>query len=337
MKRTFFLSFLWLLFACDDGDLQIEQVDFDAVNISTCGNFDEPTETTFFFKIDGDEALLLNLASGLLKNETSTTGTLTSVIPSPSNLIYRLFSDNVSQAYFCDAIPPLEPTVSKENTATAGDISINTKVSSATTTIKNYAHTISITGLSLTNDQGESITDSSTFEYGDFTTTTDNSVQLETPFSNYAAIDAFTVCTNAPSDGSIRLQKLINDEFIALDIPIDSLANMATVDTIPRKVSLETGLFKYIVLDTLVSEEMPCAYPTLSEEIQSWRYHSTAGNLSIETVENAPDAEGKLSYTHNFTLENIVLTLLGDDESVEDAALNPIENIPMGSYITSVD
>jgi len=334
MKRILFLSFLLPLCACDDGDLQIERVDFQEVNVMSCGNLDEPTETTFFFKIDQDEALLLNLASGLLINETSTSGTLRSSLPSPSNLIYRLFSDNVAQGYFCDAIPPLEPSVLSENIAAAGDIAVNTKVNVATKDTKNYVHAISITGLSLTNDQNESITDSSTFEYGNFTTTTPNSAKLVMPFSNYASIAAFSECVAAPSEGSIRLYKLINDEFISLDIPTGSLANMVTIDTIPRKVNLENGIFKYIVLDTLVVPEMACTTAPLSEEIASWNYISTAGDLSIETVENAPDADGKITFTHSFTLEKLILTLKGDGADVKDVPLTEIETIDMGSYTT---
>ena len=334
MKKTLFLVLASLLLACNDGDLQIEQVDFDTVNVSTCGNLDDATETTFFFKINQDEALLLNLASGLLKNETSTSGALTSTIPSPSDLIYRLFSDNVTQAYFCDVIPPLEPTVMQENTATTGDIAVETKVNSATKDVKTYRHTISITGLSLTNDKNESLTDNTTFEYGTFDTSTANSAKLETPFSNYEAISDFSECLDPLSDDSIRLYKTINDEFISLDIPIDSLSNIPTEESLPRIINLEKSVFKYVVLDTLATTEMACINSTLSEEIESWHFDSTSGVLNIETLENDPDEEGNISYTHTFTLENLVLTLKGDGADVKDVVLNEIENVNMGSYTT---
>ncbi|PKA96901.1 hypothetical protein B0O79_0542 [Flavobacteriaceae bacterium MAR_2009_75] len=334
MKKVMLLCLSALLFACDDGDLQIEQVDFDSVNISNCGNVDDLTETTFFFKIDQDEALLLNLASGLLENETSTPESISSTIPSSSSLIYRLFSDNVSQAYFCDVIPSLEPTVIEETTATAGDLNIDTEVGSVTETVKNYRHTISITGLSLTNSQNESLTDSSTFEYGTFTTSTSNSIELETPFSNYGEIESYVECLENPSDSSIRLYKTINDEFITLDVPIDSLANMATNDTLPRKINLETGLFRYVVADTLVTSDMACTTNPLSEDIEAWYFNSTSGNLNIETVESEPDTEGTITYTHSFTLDSLVLTLKANEEGESDSTLDLIESIEMGSYTT---
>ena len=337
MKKTLFLGFLIVFFACDDGDIQIDRLDFESVKVESCGNLDEPIETTFFFKIDQDEALLLDLASGLLKYETSTPGALTSTIPSPSNLIYRLFSENVSQSYFCDAIPSLEPTVTKENTASAGDIAIDTKVSSATKDNKTYSHTISITGLSLTNEIGESLTDSSTFLYGDFTTSTANSAKLAFPFSNYEAINAFSECDTAPSEGNIRLYKLINDEFISLDVPTDSLLNASTAETAARKINLENGIFKYIVKGTLAAPEMTFTISPMSVEIESWNYVSTSGDLSIDTVENEPDSEGKISFTHSFTLEKLILTLQGDDIDVNDVPLEEIETVNMGSYTTFAD
>lgn len=333
MKKTLFLGFLIVLLACDDGDIQIDRLDFESVNVMSCANVSDPIETTFFFKIDQDEALLLDLASGLLKYETSSPGTIASTIPSPSNLIYRLFSENVSQDYFCEAIPALEPAVVQENTATTGDVAIDTKVSAATKDNKTYSHAISITDLTLTNDLGERLTDSSTLFFGDFKTSTANSAKLAIPFSNYEAIAAYSECESAPSQGSIRLYKLINDEFVSLDVPLASLVNAATEESAGRKVNLENGIFKYVVLDTLVASEMVCTTSALPEEIESWNYVSTSGDLSIDTVENAPDSEGRISFTHSFTLEKIILTLQGD-EGVEDVPLEEIETVSMGSYTT---
>ena len=51
MKKTLLLCLLTVFFACDDGDLQIEQVDFDSVSITTCGDEDDATETTFSSKL----------------------------------------------------------------------------------------------------------------------------------------------------------------------------------------------------------------------------------------------------------------------------------------------
>ncbi len=334
MKKIVFLIFLIGCFSCDDGDLQIEQVNFDTSKIETCPGLADPTQTTFFFKIEEDEALLLNLAGGLINNATSEPGTLTSTIPEPSNLLYRFFSGNVTSAYFCDAIPSLEPRVVKENLATAGNIGIDTKVDTLTAETKDYRHTIYITDLSLKNDQGEQLTDLSTLVYGDFITKSQNSAKLEVPFSNYSDIVP-TLCTTAPVDGTIRLYKVINDEFITLDVATaDSLFVNAATDTIPRILDLkEKEIFKYMVLDAIAATDMACA-ATYGADIKSWRFVSTSGNLKIETVASIPDANGSITYTHSIILENMVLTSKANGTATNDVNLAEMPVVEFGTYTT---
>ena len=334
MKKMLILGILIGLISCDDGDLQIEQVDFDQANIQSCPGLVDPTQTTFFFKIDSDEALLLNLAGGLIQNETSTPGTLRSTIPEPSNLIYRLFSDNVSQDYFCNAIPPLQPTVINENLATAGIIAIDTRVDTLTADTKNYAHTISIKNLSLTNDKGEQLTDLSILEYGDFITQPRNSARLEVPFSNYASIEPM-LCTTAPIDSTLRFYKTINDEFIVLDVPeeADLFENVATPDTIPRTLDLkDREIFKYVVFNTLATD-LACT-TAFAENIKSWQLVSTSGTLKVVTVASMPEADGSIAYTHTITLENMVLTSKASGAGTNNVNLAAIPEVEFGTYTT---
>ena len=114
MKYFLILCSLSLLFACSDGDLQIETIDFNSItSVQSC---DSPVTTgsTVFFKLNDKEALILELQSGILKNEAST-NTQTSTVPSQSKLIYRVFSDQVGSSYFCNTIPTTEPLVSRRN------------------------------------------------------------------------------------------------------------------------------------------------------------------------------------------------------------------------------
>lgn len=165
MKKFIFFILLAVTYGCNDGDLQIETLDFDSVSMETCTT---PTlSTTIFFKINGDEALILDLESGLFTNEVSD-GSITSSIPSESELIYRIFSDNVDDDYFCDDIPTTEPSVTDEIEALSGNVLITTtQVDSLT-----YQHTIQLSDISLMNSNGERITDLTINEFGTFTTTT---------------------------------------------------------------------------------------------------------------------------------------------------------------------
>ena len=155
---------LVLATSCDDGDLQIETLDFDSFSIETC---DSPitTATDVLFKINGDEVLILELGAGLLVNEV-TTEARTSALPSNSNLIYRIFDGSVTSGYFCDAIPPVSPVVIEEIIASSGTVSVTTTSTDGVT----FTHLIQLEGITLLNGQDERITDLSINDFGEITT-----------------------------------------------------------------------------------------------------------------------------------------------------------------------
>src|SRR5690606_25939162 len=153
MKNIMIFLLLISVYSCDDGDLQIETLNFDDSDIQFCGSA-ATTETTIFFKTIDQEALILTLASGTLKNEASE-GEIAYPISGNTKITYRIFSDRVSRNYFCDAVPPIIPTVIEEIEAQSGSVLITTiaKVEGETTT---YEHTIRLNEISLvnkTNDQ----------------------------------------------------------------------------------------------------------------------------------------------------------------------------------------
>ncbi|PIF01543.1 MAG: hypothetical protein CR994_00740 [Maribacter sp.] len=166
MKHLFILSILTLFLSCDDGDLQIETIDFDSVGISTCES-PVTTSSTVFFKINKDEALILELEPGVLKNEASET--YSSTIPDKSQLTYRVFSDKVTNDYFCDNIPTATPTVIEEIKAENGEILITTTLAEGTT--DTYRHTLELSGITFITSTDQRITDLQINEFGEITTT----------------------------------------------------------------------------------------------------------------------------------------------------------------------
>jgi hypothetical protein len=165
MKKVCFLLIGLSVLSCSDGDLQIEAIDFDDTNAQNCGTLS--TSTQLLFKINGDETLILQLDDNLLRNEVSTEE-ITSSIPGNSQLIYRLFSDNVTSNYFCDDIPPSTPTVLEEIEATDGNVLITTTTTDSIT----FTHTIQLQGIIIANAAGESIIDLTTNEFDIIETST---------------------------------------------------------------------------------------------------------------------------------------------------------------------
>lgn len=167
MRLLLACAVLMLLISCDDGDLQIATIDFDSASLEFCDT-QTTTSSTVFFKLNATEALILDLQSGVLKNEVSD-GTLSSSVPSQSQITYRTFSDNVAKGYFCDAIPPTTPTVVEEILAQGGEVLITTIQNETDTT--QYDHTIELSGISLVRDNGERVTDLTISNFGTISTT----------------------------------------------------------------------------------------------------------------------------------------------------------------------
>ncbi|WP_299530749.1 hypothetical protein [Ulvibacterium sp.] len=164
MKQVLLLSILAILCSCDDGNLFIETIDFDSVDIQTCEST-VTTESTIFFKINDDEALILTLQNGVLRNEVSE-GEIESTIPGQSQLVYRIFSDQVSNSYFCDAVPPIDPMVTEEIEAESGSIFVSTVALDA----ESFEHTIRLDNVSFVTGTDERITDLRINEFGTVTT-----------------------------------------------------------------------------------------------------------------------------------------------------------------------
>ena len=167
MKNLTVLCFLALFYACNDGDLQIETIDFDSVGINTCEST-VTTSSTVFFKLNSKESLILELQSGVLKNKSSE-GVITSLVPSQSKLTYRVFSDNVTSDYFCNDIPTTTPLVVEEIEAEDGEILITTTLTEGTT--DTFEHKIELSGITFITSQDVRITDLQISEFGTLTTT----------------------------------------------------------------------------------------------------------------------------------------------------------------------
>lgn len=163
MKKSIFIGFLIALCSCDDGDLQIETIDFDSVSVQTCGAVD--LDTKIFFKINGDEALILELQSGILKNEV-TADDIVSAVGSQSTLTYRLFSENVSNDYFCSEVPLTAPSVISEILAESGSVIITTVSEDDVA----FEHTLKLSDISFVTDTDSRITDLRINEFGSVTT-----------------------------------------------------------------------------------------------------------------------------------------------------------------------
>ncbi|UII75244.1 hypothetical protein LV716_13375 [Flagellimonas sp. HMM57] len=304
--RNIFLPvlFLCLLYSCGDGDLQIEAVDFDEGSIQFCDQGQDDTETTLLFKINSDETLILDLQANLIENAPSDDPILSS-IPTQSNLTYRLFSDDVTQAYFCDEIPPSTPTVTEEISATGGTVQIISTLDTVSRTSKVYNHEIRILEVTLVNSQGESLTDQTGIDFGEYTTTEESSVAQF--FANFEDV---TINSCEDTGENTVLTKILNDEYLNLTIPTSLLANSETGET-PREATLsESIIFKNGTALTTVTTDSVCAgIEAINLENE---FSTTEGTVSVSTTASEPNTEGVITYTHTISLSDFALQDLNE-------------------------
>ncbi|MFN7045033.1 MAG: hypothetical protein ACK4M1_07525 [Flavobacterium sp.] len=140
MKKLIVLvASVFMLQACDDGDITLESFNFDGVAIQECG------DNNLIFKINNDELLLINIPEASFANEETPDGSPRIVTVSATNqIIYRIYSGTVTSNNICATIPPATPVVQDEWNATGGTIEIITDALYDTDgiTIIGYTHNI---------------------------------------------------------------------------------------------------------------------------------------------------------------------------------------------------
>lgn len=167
MKLFFYFNLLILVLSCDDGDLQIETIDFDSTTIQNCETVSVETANVLF-KLNASEALIVELPNGAITNEITSEPTQYDVTSSgTAKVTYRTFSDSVTNNYFCSEIPVTEPTVTEEIIAEDGEILITTVLNADGVT---YEHTLSLSGISFVTSNDTRITNLAIDNFGTVTT-----------------------------------------------------------------------------------------------------------------------------------------------------------------------
>ena len=168
MKRFLGILFLVVIISgCDDGDLFLEDINFDKATVATCANND------IIYKLNEKEALLLELPGFIFPSETKTQEV---TIGGSNRVVYRFFNGTVKTDNICETIPPATPIVVDQWTAEAGGKIVITstpiKTTDATTNstkITGYNHYIVLKNITFQKTNGTQVYDD--FIFGDYKTT----------------------------------------------------------------------------------------------------------------------------------------------------------------------
>lgn len=122
MKKILVILTALLIWSCDDGDIIVTSFDFDEQTLQTCTDFD-----FVYFKInpDNNETLALQFSTTLPFQTEE--GTREISLSTSNQITYRRFNSDITASYFCNAIPPTQPTVVEEFTSNVGDITLVTE------------------------------------------------------------------------------------------------------------------------------------------------------------------------------------------------------------------
>ncbi len=148
MKKLLILFLAFTLNACNDGDFDVPDFEFtEEVNI--CGEY-----VLYISNTKSTEVLVLTLPSTAIDTIVKVR-----VLPISSTVTatYRIFDKGITENYFCQDIPPIEPKILKELKADErGVVNITTTEILKDSIITGYSHEITISEL-LFNDGKERI------------------------------------------------------------------------------------------------------------------------------------------------------------------------------------
>lgn len=121
MKRVLFFLLLFLLSACNDGDLDISSFEFEE-RVNICG-----TNSYTLYKLSPDqqrEALIVTLSDQQIRKDEDIVPPVNVGLNSPYTVTYRLFDEKLTNDYFCAAVPPVTPKVIKDWRGVSGTIAV---------------------------------------------------------------------------------------------------------------------------------------------------------------------------------------------------------------------
>ena len=317
MKRFLGILICALAFnSCDDGDLILEDINFDDVDTQSCST------NNILYKLKEKEALLLEISKSVFVNEPTIPGTPTiiDIENSTNQVVYRFYNGTITTDNICNTIPPALPNVTDQWTASSGKIQIITttiKTTDATTNstrITGYNHNITFKNITFDKTTGPQTYE--TFPFGDYTTAPTNNL-------TFGFEQVVKQCAT-----SKQLYNRTSSEALTLD-NIDSalIVNTETPLNTPRTAvigSTNNRLAYRLYSNGVLTDAYFCntSVPVLPSISEEWNALS-GGIIEVTTIKN-----GTTAYKHTIVLKNVVLKKGNSDFKLGDS-------FPYGDLITN--
>ena len=140
MRNIFYITFLLIVFSsCNDGDIIINNFEFEDASIKSCGKNGRPK---VFFKINTENVFE---SISLVTNNTAISDSASVLTTNIENVIrfdldninkinYRVYDGTITSDYFCNSLPPSTPKVIQEFISVGGTVVITTETATANET-----------------------------------------------------------------------------------------------------------------------------------------------------------------------------------------------------------
>jgi hypothetical protein len=307
MKR--FLGILICVFAfnsCDDGNLTMETITFEDATTESC------TTNNIIYKLKEKEALLLEIPKSVFVNEPTVPGTPTLIDIDNTNyrVVYRFYNGTVTSENICNTIPPAQPYVTDQWTASSGKIQIitttikSTDATNNSSRIKGYNHNIAFKNITFDKINGTQVYE--TFPFGDYTT----------PPTNILPIGFEQVAKQCPT--SKQLYNRTSSEALTIDnIDPTLIVNTETPLNTPRTgviSSVNNKLMYRLYANGVLTDDYFCktTVPVLPSVSEEWNAIN-GGIIEVTTIKN-----GTSAYKHTIVLKNVVLKKGNSDFKLGD-------------------
>ncbi|WP_333601352.1 hypothetical protein [Flavobacterium sp.] len=320
MKRILsIVTLLFLINACDDGNLKVDNIDFSDVAAQKCSSKD------VIYKVKENKMLFIEIPASVFINDQTPDGVPIQVpISSTVKVTYREYDDAVSANNICPTVPSATPNLREEWTATAGTILITstaiytTNATTNATRITGYKYYIVFKDIVFLKPDGTTQTYSgTTFVFGNYTTSVS---ALAFGFDDQ--VDKST-CDN-------RIFNFSGSEAFILDVAdYDGLfANAVT--TTPRIAYISSAnkltykLFSNTVADGYFCAPTTPVTPTLSQE-----WNAVAGVTDVSGIIEVSTTTLSPGFQHTIHLKKVTFKkgnstfYLGDDIVFGQFVTNP--------------
>ncbi|MFH6996949.1 hypothetical protein ACHRVZ_03390 [Flavobacterium sp. FlaQc-57] len=309
-KYASLLLFALLLNGCDDGDLTVDSVDFDAISAQSC----DPLINTLIYKLKAQESLLLQLPAGSIKNDpTLPNDPLIYNIDQDGNgsyrFLYRAYDGTVATANICGAIPPKTPNVTQEWLAISGVIQIataqieETDATTGSSKITGYNHSINFKNITFLKPSGIDQV-MAEFPFGDLKTTVTNPVVVSFTDENADYCPTAKKIYNDNGISSLVIENLdpalIDNSATPVGTPRTSLINLnGTMNKVYYRTysgTLPAETSTYFCTDKT---------PTTPPVLDNW--YGKDGVANVSGIIQVTTTEEEKVYRHKVVLANATL------------------------------